>query len=76
MSHSGYQQYSGNPYGGDDNYGASANPYAGQPTGGAGYASSNPYGGQVRFASPAPPKRTQTCGAMAPRGLATRRATG
>lgn len=53
MSHGGYQQYGGNPYGGE-------NPY-GQSTGG-GYGASNPYGGQVRFASPA-----QVCfaGAMA-----------
>jgi hypothetical protein len=44
MSYGGYQQYGGNPYGGESGGYGSSNPYGNE----GGYsAPSNPYGGQV-----------------------------
>ncbi|XP_014562253.1 hypothetical protein COCVIDRAFT_11356 [Bipolaris victoriae FI3] len=55
-----YQQYSGNPYGQAEEYGAHSNPYGGS----GGYGSSNPYGGgydeppqQQQLNPPAPLQR-------------------
>ncbi|OCK82567.1 t-SNARE [Lepidopterella palustris CBS 459.81] len=62
MSYGGYQQYGGNPYGGqsgEGGYGAS-NPYGGGNEGVGGYGASNPYGGPQDQALNPPPLQQQT----------------
>ncbi|KAF2470051.1 t-SNARE [Lindgomyces ingoldianus] len=49
---SGYQQYSGNPYGQEEAGYSGSNPYEGAP---GGYGASNPYGGQEERLNPHPP---------------------